>query len=191
MRKSLVLILIFVTVDLSAQHFPVIISNGFESDIVGFIKSKTRLSNYDFFLIKSEDSYWYKSINYRLVCFKNDKTDLIEIHKNKKNNKFRIDSKIQVDFNKSINLLDSLKTTGLFNFKEDDLNTNIVDSLGNTKRLVISDGTSELFELCNLIDSWGLYTYEPKEFYDFSGNKNLLIVLHAINLFNDFWKIKN
>ncbi len=181
------LILLLVTSGLSAQHFPTIIPNGFKTDIIDFIDSNRRLNIYDFILIQSEDSYWYKSIDYKLVCFKNNKTDLIKIFKNKKNNRFKIDHIIQTDFNRSINILDSLRATGLFDLKKGDLNSVKVDSAGNSKILLISDGTSKTFKLFDFTNSWGITFYEPEKFYEFSNNKNILIGLQANILFNNYW----
>lgn len=181
------LILLLVTTGLSAQHFPTIIPNGFKTDIIDFINSKSKLHNYDFILIQSEDSYWYKSIEYRLVCFKSNRSDLIKIFKNKKNSRFKIDHIIQTDFYRSINFLDSIQATGLFDLKKSDLNSVKVDSAGNGKILLISDGISKTFELFDFTNSWGLTFYEPKKFYEFSNNKNILIGLQANILFNNYW----
>jgi hypothetical protein len=191
MKKLHFILLLLLTVDLSAQKYPEISSNGYKSEIINFIKVKKDLRDYDFILIKSEDSYWYKIIDYRLVCFKNDQVDLIEIQKNKENNKFRINTKNKGIFSGFSTLIDSLKSIGLFDLKDTDLNTDKIDKDGNIQRRSISDGKSEIFEIYNSKDSWGIDIYEPKKFYDFCGNKNLLIILNSVDLFNIFWKNKN
>lgn len=190
MNRLLFILLLILTFDLSAQDYPTINSNGYKSDIIDFIKSNKALRDYDFIVIKSEDSYWYKIINYRLVCFKENKVDLIQIVEKKKNNKFNISNQTKGDLAVYQVLIDSLRTMGLFDLKVADLNTDKLDSLGNIHRHSISDGKSEIFELYNSKDSWGLDVYEPKEYYDFCGNRNLLIVLNSIDLFNRKWKIK-
>jgi hypothetical protein len=190
LRLIIALILFSVPAGLFAQHFPTIVPNGFKSNIIDFITSNKKLQVYDFILIQSEDSYWYKSIDYRLVCFKNNRVDLIKIYEIKKNNRFKIDQINQTDFNRSKNLIDSLTSIGLFDLKKDDLNSEKVDINGNGRILNISDGISKTFELTDVKNLWGLTFYESEKFYEFSKNKNILIGIQATILFNNYWSKK-
>jgi hypothetical protein len=186
--NKIVVLLLFSMFDLSAQTYPKIDSNGFKSDIIDYIKLDKNLKNCDFILMKYEDSYWRKVVNYRLICFKDNQTELVEIQRKKKNNKFSVTHKKKVEFNSYIVVIDSLKSCGLFDLKSTDLNADKQDEFGNTQRKVISDGICVTFETYSLGRFWGLEIYEPKLFFDFSGNKNYLIVLNSIDLFNRQWK---
>jgi hypothetical protein len=191
MKKIHLILLLILTIDLSAQIYPTIESNGYKSEIVDFIKSNKKIKASEFILIKSEDSYWYKTVNYRLVCFKGNNADLIVIYKKKKDNKFIIKGISTGDFAYNLATLDSLKMLGLFDLKPSDLNSDKTDKDGNVQRRVISDGVSEIFEFYSSKILWGLDIYEPREYYDFCGNKNFLIILNSIDLFNRKWENKN
>jgi hypothetical protein len=185
--KPLHLILLgLITLNLMGQTYPQVQSNGYDLDIIEILKSKKQFHDYQFILIKYEDSYWHERLDYRLVCFKDNEVDLYTISKKKKKNITHIRSTpgIYHDFK---DMIDTLDSNGLFKLTSEDLKTDLQDENGSKKVLLISDGISDIFGVINQNNLWGIKAYEPKKYYDFSGNENLIIILSAIDLFNKEW----
>lgn len=188
MKQLQLILLIILTFDLSAQIYPTVKSNEYKSEIVDFIKSKKSLKDYDFILIKHEYSCWINMLDFRLVCLKSNQCDLMIIKKKLKSNRFKIVHKEKRDFELFKTLIDSLNKIGLFNLRDSDFVNQHYDKTGNVSILDIVDGESEIFEVYSSKGSWGLGVYEPRRFYDFYGNKNYLIVINSIDLFEQRWK---
>ncbi|KXX71224.1 hypothetical protein [Flammeovirga sp. SJP92] len=173
--------------NLYAQNYP-LRPNGFKSEISDYILDHKALRTYDFILFKSEDSYWHKNKQYRLICFTENQVELITILKKKKNKKIRIVGIKQADINKSHQLLNTLTELGLFDWTNSDLDhRSYNEETGNTKVLSISDGSIETFEMINHQEKWGLSVYEAIQYFEFCGNKNLKSFDDACRLFDKYW----
>jgi hypothetical protein len=186
-----IIILGFIGEKLYSQDYPSK-QNDFKSEISDFIFSKKDFKNYDFILLKYEECYWFDETEYRLVCFSYDGVDLIKITKKKKNNRIRIGRKHPANSDSYNELLDSLLHIGLFDLKESNLQIDLINEIDNTrKRLNISDGIVETFEIYNDKNTWGLSVYEAIRYFEFCGNENLLTFSDACRLFDKKWMKKN
>jgi hypothetical protein len=187
MKTQIIILLTFLYLDISGQNVCSNQSNDFKSDIFAFVNFHKSFQKYDCILIKYEECYWYKGIKYRLICYNNDKIALITVFQKKKDNKLRILNNTYCTSNEFNSLLDSLHIIGLFALNDSDLNAEIIEPDGSVKRYIISDGVLESFAFINKGSTWGLEVYEPQSYFDFSKNKNFLIVLKSIELFNQYW----
>ncbi len=176
---------------LYSQDYPSL-QNDFESEISDFLLSQKDFENYDFIVLKYAECYWFDRTEYRLMCFAKSGADLITVTRKKKNDKIKIGRKHKLDLEQFNYLVDSLKQIGLFNLKDSDLQTELINEVDGTKTThSISDGILETFEIYQNGKTWGLSVYEAVRYYNFCGNENLMKFYNACRLFDKTWRNKN